>query len=136
MNGQDVPQTRYTAIVPLNVCPWTKFCAIFPLIAKIKSTKGFVATSNDQVVSCDVGPCKRQATTPSLYSPHDATADQSAMIWKTNASHNVILDHRFVMISVETGVAADMEIVYVMDILTRSSLGQTNAVEKWKKTVR
>ena len=141
MRGQDVPQAICIAIVSLNVWPWTRFCAIFQLNAKIKSTKGFVVTSSDPVVSCSVWPHMRQTTTtPSLYAPHDAATDQSAGRWKTNARHNVILDHRFVLMSVGTGFAFcgtdGMETVYVMDILTGSSLVQTNAVVKVKKTVR
>jgi len=81
MRGQDVQQARCIAIVQLNVWPWTRFCAIFQLNAKIKSTKGFVVISRDPVVSCGVRPNIRQSTTTSsLYSPHDATTYQSAMI--------------------------------------------------------
>jgi len=53
-----------------------------------------------------------------------------------NASHSVILDHHSVMMNAGVGVALDMEIAYVMDILTWYAIGQTNAVVKWKKTVR
>ena len=73
------------------------------------------------MVSRGVGSDMRQTTTtPSLHSPHDATTDQSALTWKTNATHNVILDHRFVMTSVVCGVAEggiEMETLYVMGIL-------------------
>ena len=138
MRGQDVPQAMCIAIVPLNVWPWTKFCAIFQLNAKIKSTEGFVNTSSVPVVSGGVGPDMRQTTTQSLYAPHDATTDQSAGTWTTNAGHNVILDHRFVMMSVGRRVAGGLilETVYVMDILTGSCMIQTIAVQRWKKTVR
>jgi len=133
MRHQNVPQAICIAIVPLNVWPWTRFCAIFQLNAKIKSIKDFVVTSNASVVLCGVWPDMRD---PFLYSPHDdATTDQSAGRWKTNASHNVIHDHRFVMMIVGRKVAGGgMETVYVMDTLT--GLVQQNAGEKWKKTVQ
>ena len=56
MRGQDVPQAVCTAIVPLNVRPWTRFYANFQLNAKAWSTEGFVVTSSDTVVPCSVGP--------------------------------------------------------------------------------
>jgi len=56
IRGEDVSQVRYIAIVALNVWPWTRFCAIFQVNAKTKSTKGFVDTSRDLVLSCGVRP--------------------------------------------------------------------------------
>jgi len=84
-------------------------------------------------------PNMQRPSDKSKYSTPDATTDESVGRWKTNASHNVILDHRFVILGVGLKVAEgilDMETVYVMDISTGSCIRQKNAAENWKKTAQ